>query len=189
MDDDGSFSRADSKPSEFGGSLGISAPTVNSFMEILEKTFMAILLYPFQVNIKKRLVKTPKIYIRDTGIIHSLLQIDSANSLMGHHVFGQSWESYAIEQIVSNSLGWRLFYYRTSDGTEIDLLLIRGQRKIAVECKASTSPNVSAGFFNCVDDLKIDEAFIASALEQSEVYPNNRTAKVASLDKIIEALK
>jgi uncharacterized protein len=174
---------------KYSESLGISAPTVKSYIEILEKTFMVRILRPYQVNVKKRLIKTPKIYIRDTGILHSLLDIDSSNSLMGHPVFGQSWESYALEQIVSCLPRWQPFYYRTSDGAEIDLLLTRGQRMVAVECKASTSPTVGAGFFHCVDDLKIEETYIASPIEKSEVYPYNRNVKVASIDKIIEALK
>ncbi len=174
---------------KIGESLGINEPTVKSYMAILEKTFMVRVLYSYQANVKKRLIKTPKTYIRDTGILHSLLDIDSTNTLMGHPVFGQSWESYAIEQIVTGLPGWQPFFYRTSDASEIDLLLIRGRRMVAVECKGSISPKVGAGFFHCVDDLKLEEVYIASPFEKSEIYPYNRIAKVASLDNIIKELR
>lgn len=174
--------------SKLGESLGVSGPTVRSYIEILEKTFMVRILLSYQPNVKKRLMKSPKVYIRDTGILHSLLEIDSTNTLMGHPIFGQSWESYAIEQLITGLPGWQPLFYRTSDGSEIDLLLIHGERMVAVECKGSISPKVGAGFFHCIDDLGIHEAYIACPLERSEMYPYNQTVRVASLDNIIKEL-
>ena len=174
---------------KLGESLGVSSPTVAAYLAILEKTFMVRVIHPYQANVKKRLVKSPKVYIRDTGILHSLLDIDSMNTLMGHPVVGQSWESYAVEQIAAGLPGWQPYFYRTSDGSEIDLLLVRGDRMAAVECKASSAPKVGAGFFHCVDDLKIEEVFIAAPFEKSEIYPYRGVAKAASPDRIIQELR
>ena len=170
---------------KLGESLGLSGPTVKAYTEILEKTFMVRILPSYQANVKKRLVKSPKTYFRDTGLLHSILEIDSTNTLMGHPVYGQSWESYAIEQIVTGLPGWQPYFYRTSDASEIDLLLVRGRRMVAVECKASLSPKVGAGFFHSVGDLEINEAYIACPFEQSELYPYKKNIRVASLDSII----
>ena len=170
---------------KLGESLGISSPTVQHYMEILEKTFMIRILYPYHSNLKKRLVKSPKYFIRDTGILHSLLEINSMNSLMGHFNYGQSWESYAIEQIISCLPGWHPYFYRTSDGSEIDLLLGYGQIKIAIEFKTSTSPKVGAGFFHCIEALKVDRTYIVCPFLKKEKYPYNKTASVASLEIVI----
>ncbi|MAG13166.1 MAG: hypothetical protein CMN78_01070 [Spirochaetales bacterium] len=174
---------------KLGESLGVTGSTLRSYTEILEKTFMVRILRPYRANVKKRLVKSPKIFIRDTGILHSLLEIDSFNTLMGHPVFGQSWESYAVEQIITGLPEWQPHFYRTSDGAEVDLLLARGQQRVAVECKASASPKVGAGFFHCSKDLNADAAFIACPLETSQIYPYNEKTRVASVDSIIRDLR
>jgi uncharacterized protein len=174
---------------KLAGALGVSIPTVQRSIELLEKTFMLRILEPYHSNVKKRLVKTPKIYIRDTGILHPLLEIDDMNTLMGHPVFGQSWESYAVEQIVSMLPDWQPHFYRTSDGSEIDLLLIKGQKKIAIECKASTAPTVGAGFFHCLDDAGADAAWIVCPFEKTELYPYKNGAMAASLDVVIDRIQ
>jgi predicted AAA+ superfamily ATPase len=140
----------------FARSLGVSAPTVLRYANFLEGGYMIRRLQPWLVNAKKRLVKSPKIYIRDTGILHRLLNISSFEHLQGHPGIGASWEGYVIEQIyqvLPDELD--MFFYRTQAGAECDLVLVRGIRPLAcIEIKLSNSPSVSRGFVSCVEDLQ-----------------------------------
>jgi predicted AAA+ superfamily ATPase len=147
--------------SQLANSLGgISSPTVKSYIDILEYTFMIRRLPPYFSNLSKRIVKSPKIYFRDTGILHSLLEIYDFNTLYTHPIYGFSWESYVIENIIQKFKDYEPFYYRTSNGSEIDLLLVKGKEKIAIEIKASAQPQISIGFKNAIKDLKVSEAFV-----------------------------
>ncbi len=172
--------------SKLGSALGVSHTTLRSYIDLLAETFMLRILQPFNANVKKRLVKAPKVYIRDSGILHSLLQIDSYDNLLGHPVFGASWESMVIENIVTALPDWQPFFYRTSAGAEIDLLLIRGQRTIAIECKASKSPKVSRGFWSALEDIDPDEVWIIAPVDSS--YPFRKDAMVSPLDNFLEKI-
>ena len=111
--------------SKLAGSLGVSAPTVRRYLDILEETFIIRQLQPYHANMKKRLIKAPKVYIRDSGLSHALLRIKTFDDLLGHPSSGASWEGFVIEQIASllpqNS---ELYFYRTNAGAEIDLLFM-----------------------------------------------------------------
>ena len=141
--------------SQIAQSLGVSAPTARSYLDMLEETFIARQLQPFHTNIKKRLVKSPKIYIRDTGLLHALLRIGTFDDLLGHPSLGHSWEGFVVEQICAIvPPSWQPFFYRTSAGAEIDLLLLddKGSR-IAVEIKYASDPKPTRGFWTAYDDL------------------------------------
>ena len=155
--------------SQLGSALGISHTTLRSYLELLSETFMLRILPPFAANLKKRLVKSPKIYIRDSGILHTLLGIVDYDDLLAHPVFGASWESLVLENIIAGYPDWEPFFYRTAAGAEIDLLLVRGQRRVAIECKASTAPTVSRGFWNALKDLEPDETWVVAPVKES--YP------------------
>lgn len=175
--------------SQIAGSLGISAPTVRSYLDILEETFIARRLQPYYTNIKKRLIKAPKVYIRDSGILHSLLRIRDIEDLMGNPSAGRSWEGFVVEQIIGLlPEGWSYFFYRTSAGAEIDVLLVDKKNKpVAVEIKYSASPKAERGFWNALEDLSCRKAFIVYPGE--ETYPSGRntvTLSVKELNKIIE---
>lgn len=174
--------------SQLGQSLGLSHTTVRSYVDILEQTFLIRVLPPFEANLKKRLVRSPKIYLRDCGLLHALLGLPSAQVLFGHPVYGVSWEGLVIENIL-NALGreWQAGFYRTSAGTELDLVLERGGERIAVECKASTSPTVSKGFWTALDDLRIRKAFIAAPVSSS--YPIGRGVRVMPLANLLAELR
>lgn len=170
-------------------SLGVSRPTVTSYIDILEKTYMIRILYPLHSNLKKRLVKSPKVYLRDTGILHALLEIETMNQLFGHPIYGNSWESFALEQTCSNLSSWRPSFYRTGKGAEIDLILEKGMRRIAVEFKASTAPKATRGLHQSLKDLDITEAYIVAPLPEETTYPikNGITATtVAQLPNLIQ---
>lgn len=113
-------------------------------------------LQPYSANLGKRLVKSPKIYLRDSGLLHALLGIESMEDLLGHPVVGASWEGWVIEQVLSAIPStWRPSFYRTSAGAELDLVLERpGRRRpLALEIKRSLAPALSRGFWNALEDL------------------------------------
>ncbi|MBI4690018.1 MAG: ATP-binding protein [Nitrospirae bacterium] len=175
--------------SQIAGSLGISAPTVRSYLDILEETFIVRRLQPYYTNIKKRLIKAPKVYIRDSGLLHSLLRIRDIEDIMGNPAAGRSWEGFVVEQIIGLlPEGWSHFFYRTSAGAEIDLLLVDKKNKpIAIEIKYSASPKAERGFWNALEDLSCRKAFIVYPGE--ETYPSGRntlTLSAKELNKIIE---
>ncbi|HEB09589.1 MAG TPA: ATP-binding protein, partial [Spirochaetales bacterium] len=156
--------------STLAAALGISGHTVKSYIDLLSQTFMIRLLPPYLVNVKKRLIKSPKLYIRDTGILHSLLEVDNMNELIGHPIYGASWESFAIENIVAPLRRWKCYFYRTSSGNEIDLVLQRGRRIIAVECKASSSPVLNKGFYIAQDDIKPESSWIIAPVTEKYTF-------------------
>lgn len=169
--------------SQLGTALGVSHTTVRSYLDLLSQTFMVRLLEPFAANLKKRIVKSPKVYLRDSGILHSLLQIDSLDDVLAHPVCGASWEGLVIENVIAALPGWQPSFYRTADGAEIDLVLERGQRRIAIECKASTAPTVSRGFWTALDDLAIDEAWVIAPV--AEPYPLRQGVTVTPLSTFL----
>jgi predicted AAA+ superfamily ATPase len=153
------------------GSMGLSAPTIRRYLDILEDTFIVRQLQPYHANLKKRLIKSPKVYIRDSGMLHSLLRIRTLKDLQDHPSAGSSWEGLVIEQALGIlPEGWQAFFYRTSAGAEIDLLLLDDKNKpIAIEIKYSAGARVSRGFWNAFEDLSCTRGFVIYAGE--EFYP------------------
>lgn len=172
--------------SKLGQALNVTHPTIKNYLNILEKTFMVRVLPPFSGNVKKRLIKSPRVYLRDSGILHALLEIDDLESLLGHPVSGASWEGFCIEQILSLLPDWRPCFYRTSSGEEIDLVLSRGTKRLAFEFKASMSPRVSRGFPDTLNLLKPDSAWVVAPVE--EPYRLASGATVANLNDVLEEL-
>lgn len=172
--------------SRLGSALGVSHTTFRSYIDLLAETYMLRILPPYMANLKKRLVKSPKVYLRDTGILHSLLAIDTFDDLMGHPVFGVSWETMAMETIITTFPNWDPFFYRTATGTEIDLVLIRGNRKVAFEFKASTTPHVTKGFWNGLRDLDIEQAWIIAPIKES--YPFRDNVRVSPLSELLSRI-
>ena len=148
--------------SRLAASMGISAPTVQRYLDILDDTFIVRQLRPYMANIGKRLVKSPKVYIRDTGLLHALLDLHTADALASHPALGASWEGFAITQILlAIPDGWQPFYYRTAAGAEIDLLLMnRAQETTAMEIKYSSAPQPPRGFLLACEDLHASRRFI-----------------------------
>ncbi len=139
--------------SKLSQSLDVSHTTVRRWLDILEATFMVRVLPPYIGTLKKRLVKSPKVYVRDSGILHALLSLDSHDTVMGHPVAGRSWEGFAIEQIVAEFPRCESFFYRTSGGKEIDLILQRGDSRVGVEFKLGAAPSLSSGTAGLIDEL------------------------------------
>ena len=158
--------------SKFGQALGVSHPTISNYIDIMEQTFMVRILPPLMANIKKRLVKTHKVYLRDAGVLHALLEIEDTEALLGHPISGASWEGWCIEQILAVMPDWRASFYRTSSGEEIDLIIERGRRRLAFEFKASMSPKLSRCFAGTLTVLQPDHTWIvAPVLEPYLKHP------------------
>lgn len=175
---------------KLGESLGVTGKTIKSYMGYLEGTFLIRSLMPYAANLKKRLVKSPKVYYRDTGILHSILNIMDYNSLLGHPVYGNSWEGYVIEQVISTiPPRWDASFYRTQAGAEVDLVLQKGEVIVAIECKVSRSPSVSRGFWSCLEDLEVkpENSWIICPI--NEVFPYKNGARVGGINQICEYLK
>jgi hypothetical protein len=173
--------------SKLADSLGVSSHTVRSYIDLLQHTFMVRVLLPDVPNLKKRLVKSPKIYIRDSGILHTLLDIRTHDDLLSHPILGVSFEGFAMENILAFANNWEPSFYRTSAGAEIDLILRRGRRTLAFELKSSTVPRVSKGFWNALDDISPDEAYVVAPVKES--YPMKGDVMVSPLQKIIAKLQ
>jgi hypothetical protein len=167
-------------------SLGISGPTVSRYLDLLVDLGMVRLLRPWTTNVAKRVVKRPKVFIRDTGILHALLAIETMEELQGHPVIGHSFESLVVESLTTSlatnirGTSWEVFYYRTHQGSEMDLVLVKGGvPKIAVEIKYSTSPKLTQGFRNSREDLGVAHTYVV--YPGVERYPAGPGVEVISL--------
>ena len=141
--------------------------SVGRYIDLLVDLLLVRRLQPYTTNIKKRLVKSPRVYVRDSGITHALLNIGTYNDLLGHPVVGKSWEGFVIENIMSIlPQGTQAFYYRTAGGAEIDLLIefASNPREFwAIEIKRSASANVGRGFFEACEDINPARKFVVNA--------------------------
>jgi uncharacterized protein len=157
--------------SRIAASLGFSNMTARRYLDILEDTFLVRQLQPFHSNVKKRTIKSPKVYIRDAGLLHALLHIRTFDDLQGHPVIGSSWEGFVIEQIAGLlPENTEIYFYRTGAGAEVDLLFFGKKRSlVAVEIKYSLSPNITKGFRNACADLACKKKFVVYPGE--EMYP------------------
>lgn len=150
---------------KLASALDISFNTLKNYLYLLEQTFMTRALYPFEANLKKRMVKSPKIYIRDSGIFHALMEVQDYEHLLKNPCIGASFEGYVIENIITRFSDWKPYYLRTSVGAEIDLLLIKGDEKIGIEIKRSSAPKLSKGFYTLYEDLKIQKGFLIAPVD------------------------
>lgn len=173
--------------SKLGDSLGVSHTTIRKYIDLLEGTFMVKQLLPWKWNTKKRLIKAPKVYLSDTGIAASLLQLPTFEQIAGHPVFGSLWESTVIANLLEQFPGIEFSYYRTSHGHEIDLLLTYQQRTVAVECKATIAPSLSKGLYKAAEDINPEHIFIAAPVEQG--YSMKKNIDVVSISELIQKIK
>lgn len=170
-------------------SLGLSSPTIKKQIDFLENAFIVRLLEPYYFNISKRLVKSPKIFIRDTGLLHSLLEIDDMEHLFGNPVIGNSWEGYVIEQIYGVLPdGCTLNYYRTQQGAELDLIISRNLKPIAgIEIKFNSHPKISIGNEISMNDLGLKHLYVV--VPETERYSLKPEIEVVSLNEILGVVR
>jgi uncharacterized protein len=171
--------------SDLSRSLGLSQNNIKTYLDLLEGAFLISRLQPYAVNTTKRLVKSPKIYFRDTGILHRLANIPTAEALQSHILRGASWEGYVIEQIRRQTFQrWEYYFYRTQKGAEADLLLIAPNgHKVLIEIKAGNTPTLSRGFHEVMDDIQPQSSFIITP--DSRSYEREDGIKVAGLNDFL----
>ncbi len=158
---------------KLASSMGVSSPTIKNYLDILEGTFVIRRLKPFFTNTKKRLIKSPKIYIRDTGVIHCLLGIETYNDLLGHPALGNSFETLVISSLLEKFPRYEASFYRSSSGAEIDLILEKGNKKIAIEIKSSSAPKLTQGFFEALKIITPHKAFVIAQIDTSFPIKND----------------
>jgi len=173
--------------SNLGKSMGVSHTTIRHYIDLLNQTFMVRELKPHETNLKKRLIKSSKIYIRDTGILQSLLNIGDFNELISHPVFGFSWEGLVIENICTLMPEFEPSFYRTSQGAELDLIMQKGTQKIAFEFKVGDVPKPTKGFWQALEDVDPGVTYIVSP--HSDKYPLKENVWVTGLDELANELK
>ena len=175
--------------SMLGNALGITSVQVKKYVDFLEHSFVVRRLEPFYTNIGKRLVKSPKLYIRDTGVLHSILQINSYNDLLSNPIAGNSWEGYVIEQIISRlNSNCTPYFYRTQSGAEVDLCIAKGnQIKATIEIKLSNKPKISRGNNESISDLKTSSNFVVT-FDKSD-YQLNEFWKICDLQTLYKELE
>jgi predicted AAA+ superfamily ATPase len=175
--------------SKLASSLGVESVTISRYLDLMTDLLLVRRLMPWHGNVKKRLVKSPRTYIRDSGILHTLLQIPTYEKLLGHPILGKSWEGFVIEKIISDlPINVFPFFYRTSAGAEIDLLLELGLNDYwAIEIKASHTPKVKKGFHIACEDLKVKHKFVIYAGEDEFMLTDD--TKATSLAQFLKELK
>ncbi len=153
--------------SAIASSLGVSPPTVSRHLDALCGAFLVRRLEPLHGNLGKRLVKSPKVYVRDSGLLHHLLGVMTVDDLIGHPGAGASWEGFVIEQICNRlPRGATASFYRTAAGAELDLVVETGKRKIGYEVKFSSAPKVTKGFWQACSDLAVDRAYVVAPVRE-----------------------
>lgn len=175
--------------SRLASGLALSSPTVTRYVDLLSDLLLVRRLMPHHKNVGKRLVRSPKTYVRDSGLLHALLGIQNADTLAGHPVVGASWEGFAIENILAAApLHTKVSFYRTADGAEIDLLLELGGSKglWAIEIKRGLSPKLQRGTYNAIEDLQPNRVFVVYSGD--EQYPLSEGIEVIDLIGIMKKL-
>lgn len=172
--------------SSLSASLGISQPTVHKYLELVEGSFLIRRLQPYFVNLGKRLIKSPKIYIRDSGLLHYLLRIFDMESLRGNPAIGNSWEAYVIEQIIREAPEFSdFYYYRTQHGAEVDLLMITPKgKKICIEIKYAIAPVISKGFYQSIKDLTPEYSYVITP--EGESFDRSNGLRICSLTHFLQ---
>jgi predicted AAA+ superfamily ATPase len=175
--------------SQLSNSLGRDINTVKRYMDYFEHAFLIRRLEPFHANTKKRIVKSPKVYIRDTGIYHALFDIETREELDGFIGKGNSWESFVIQEVISQiSTNVQPYFYRTQDGAEIDLILVKGLKPIlGLEIKTSNAPKITKGTTEAAKDLGNIPVFVITH-SVDEDYKHNDLVTVTAYDRMIAIL-
>jgi len=165
------------KASEPARALGVAENSVRRYLGILTDAFMVRQLQPWHANVRKRQVRSPKVYIRDSGLLHQLLGIGTAKELEHHPKIGASWEGFVVEQVLAAESHDDAFFWATHQGAEIDLVLRRGDRLFGVECKRADAPKMTRSIRIALEDLALEEVVV--------VYPGDRPYPLAENVRVV----
>jgi predicted AAA+ superfamily ATPase len=171
----------------FAASLGISEPTVRRYLDILTGVFMVRQIQPWYANIKKRQVKAPKVYIRDTGVLHSLLGLKTEAEVLRHPRCGSSWEGYVIEEVIHSVEPEDVYFWATHNGAEIDLVFLKGGRMYGVEIKRADAPTMTPSMRIAFEDLKLER--IAVIYPGEKRYSLHKKVEVVPFETIAGGMK
>ena len=166
---------------EAARTLNINESTARRYLDLLQDLFMIRQLQPWYSNLGKRQVKTPKIYFRDTGLLHYLLGIKSEDELNNHPRLGASWEGYVIEEIIKSTRPDEVYFWATHSGAELDLLLIKDNKRIGVECKRMDAPKLTPSIRTAMVDLELDKLVV--------VYPGTQSYSLAEGVTVLPLVK
>jgi hypothetical protein len=172
--------------SEFARSFGTADTTVRSYLDALTAAFVVRQLQPWHANLKKRQVKSPKVFVVDSGLLHTLLDLDDLHALEGHPKLGASWEGFAINQIVGH-LGVRedqCFFWATHAGAELDLLVVAGNRRWGFEIKRTDAPRVTPSMRSALTDLQLDELTVIHA--GRDTFPLGKQIRAVPLSRLAD---
>lgn len=172
--------------SMLGKSLEVSHTTVRHYIDLLEDAFMLYQVRPYSGNTRKRLVKSPKVYLADTGIAHALLGLRDFTQASGHPAFGSLWEAAVLSNLIGHFPNLTYSFFRTSTGDEIDFVLSDGNKVMAVECKATVAPKLSKGNHAALDEIPARQALVAAPV--AEGFPLTPNWQVVSLGGLIQAV-
>ncbi len=167
-------------------SLGVTEPTVRRYLDVLCDLFMVRQLQPWHENLGKRQVKAPKVYVRDTGLLHRLLGLRTERDLLAHPKAGASWEGYAIEEVLRHVRPDEAYFWATHQGAELDLLLLKGGRRFGIEVKRADAPTLTRSMQIALSDLRLDRLLILYPGTRS--YPLAERVSVVPLSAVVERL-
>lgn len=166
---------------ELARSIGASDGTARRYLDLLTGAFVVRQLQPWFENLSKRQVKAPKIYVRDSGLLHALLSVETRAQLLGHYKYGASWEGFAIEQVLSILGIDQGFFWATHQGAELDLLVVRGGRRFGFEMKCSDAPHLTKSMAVALHDLRLAQLFV--------VYPGRTSYALSSDVQVVSILE
>ena len=173
--------------SELGRSMGVTDMTVRRYLDILAQAFLVRVLKPWHENISKRQVKSPKVYLRDSGVLHTLLDLENGRALSGHPKAGPSWEGFCIEQLICRLKAEpaQCFFWATQQGAELDLLVVKGTRRTGYELKHSSAPTLTPSMRIAVNDLRLDELVVVHrGADTFRLAPKIRAVPARSLTEL-----
>lgn len=171
--------------SQIASSMGMSVTAMRHYLDILADTFMVRVLPPYHINLGKRLVKSPKVYLRDTGLLHALLGIGTYDELLSHPIVGSSWEGMALEHIIRQAApSAQPYFFRTAAGAELDLVMENGQKLAGYEMKFGVSPRISKGYHHAVADLQLGQGtIIYSGTEHYQLSSDARVMGLVDMER------
>lgn len=175
--------------SEFGRSFGVADTTVRNYLDLLSSALVVRQLLPWHENISKRQVKSPKVYIADSGLLHTLLGVKTRSDLENHPKIGASWEGFVIEQVI-HRMEFRkedCFFWATHAGAELDLLVVRGRDRLGFEVKLTSSPRVTPSMRSALADLKLQRLYVIHSGE--ETFPLEKNIQAVALPRLLEDIK
>lgn len=165
---------------DFARSLGTSQPTARKYLDILSGAYVVRQLPPWFENIGKRQVKAPKIYVRDSGLLHALLSLRTRRDLMAHLKYGASWEGFAIEQVLSLLRPAESYFWATHAGAELDLMIVQNGKRLGFEMKCTDAPTMTKSMAVAIEDLRLSHLYV--------VYPGTRSYRLARAVEVVSLI-